>query len=325
MSTLKDVAKECGLSVTTVSRALNNRGYISSEAHEKIQAAMKKLNYQPNEIARSLSKQSSKSIGVIMPYIDQPFFSRLLNYLELEADKKGYILYVFCSKAYAAKEEEYLEICKRHRVAGIILCTDAVNIDKFACVTVPIISLEREISYAAESIVCDNEAGGKMVAEHLYRQGCRKLLYLNPGHWTGMQSDSRGISFRRQGEQMGMQVKEYCATWEEHKRLDYHKTILEVLEKNPDADGIFCNGDAMVLQAIQVCHRKGIDIPGQVRIVGYDDAQLAELSWPPLTTVHQPIREMAEKAIESVDRLCNGRKIAAKVLLPVTLVIRETA
>ena len=81
---------------------------------------MKKLNYQPNEIARSLSKQSSKSIGVIMPYIDQPFFSRLLNYLELEADKKGYILYVFCSKAYAAKEEEYLEICKRHRVPGIM-------------------------------------------------------------------------------------------------------------------------------------------------------------------------------------------------------------
>ena len=124
---------------------------------------------------------------------------------------------------------------------------------KFASVSVPIISLEREISYAAESIVCDNEAGGKMVAEHLYRQGCRKLLYLNPGHWTGMQSDSRGISFRRQGEQMGMQVKEYCATWEEHKRLDYHKTILEVLEKNPDADGIFCNGDAMALQTIQIC------------------------------------------------------------------------
>ena len=96
MSTLKDVAKECGLSVTTVSRALNNRGYISKEAHEKIQAAMKKLNYQPNEIARSLSKQSSNSIGVIMPYIDQPFFSRLLNYLDVEADKRGYVLYVFC-------------------------------------------------------------------------------------------------------------------------------------------------------------------------------------------------------------------------------------
>ena len=62
-----------------------------------------------------------------------------------------------------------------------------------------------------------------MVAEHLYRQGCRKLLYLNPGHWTGMQSDSRGISFRRQGEQMGMQVKEYCATGKSIKRLDYHK------------------------------------------------------------------------------------------------------
>ena len=325
MSTLKDVAKECGLSVTTVSRALNNRGYISKEAHEKIQAAMKKLNYQPNEIARSLSKQSSNSIGVIMPYIDQPFFSRLLNYLEVEADKRGYVLYVFCSKAYDAKEEEYLEICKRHRVAGIILCTDAVNIDKFADVSVPIISLEREISYAAESNVCDNKTGGKIVAEYLYGQGCRNFLYLNPGHWTGMQCDDRGISFRKQGESMGVQVKEYSASWEEHKCLNYHKTIREVLEKNPDADAIFCNGDALALQTIQTCYKMGIDIPGKIRIVGYDDAQLAELSCPPLTTVHQPIKEMAEKAIESLDRLCNGKKIASKVLLPVTFVVRETA
>lgn len=243
----------------------------------------------------------------------------------MEADKRGYVLYVFCSKAYDAKEEEYLEICKRHRVAGIILCTDAVNIDKFADVSVPIISLEREISYAAESIVCDNKTGGKIVAEYLYGQGCRNFLYLNPGHWTGMQCDDRGISFRKQGESMGVQVKEYSASWEEHKCLNYHKTIREVLEKNPDADAIFCNGDALALQTIQTCYKMGIDIPGKIRIVGYDDAQLAELSCPPLTTVHQAIKEMAEKAIESLDRLCNGKKIASKVLLPVTLVVRETA
>ena len=118
---------------------------------------------------------------------------------------------------------------------------------------------------------------------------------------------------------MGVQVKEYSASWEEHKRLNYHKTILEVLEKNPDADANFlqwrCDGSS---DDSDHATEMGIDIPGQVRIVGYDDAQLAELSWPLLTTVHQPIREMAEKAIESVDRLCNGRKIAAKVLLPVT-------
>lgn len=108
MSTLKDVAKECGLSVTTVSRALNNRGYISKEAHEKIQAAMKKLNYQPNEIARSLSKQSSNSIGVIMPYIDQPFFSRLLNYLEVEADKRGMFSMYFVRKHMMQKKKNTL-------------------------------------------------------------------------------------------------------------------------------------------------------------------------------------------------------------------------
>ena len=138
MSTLKDVAKECGLSVTTVSRALNNRGYISSEAHEKIQAAMKKLNYQPNEIARSLSKQSSKSIGVIALY-RSAVFSRLLNYLELEADKRAIFLCILFQSICC--QGGISEICKRHRVAGIILCTDAVNIDKFASVSVPIISL----------------------------------------------------------------------------------------------------------------------------------------------------------------------------------------
>ena len=140
-----------------------------------------------------------------------------------------------------------------------------------------------------------------------------------------MQCDDRGISFRKLGESMGVQVKEYSASWEEHKCLNYHKTIREVLEKNPDADAIFCNGDALALQTIQTCYKMGIDIPGKIRIVGYDDAQLAELSCPPLTTVHQPIKEMAEKAIESLDRLCNGKKIASKVLLPATLVVRETA
>ena len=125
---------------------------------------------------------------------------------------------------------------------------------------------------------------------------------------------------------MGVQVKEYSASWEEHKCLNYHKTIREVLEKNPDADANFlqrrCDGSSDNPDHVI---EMGIDIPGKIRIVGYDDAQLAELSCPPLTTVHQPIKEMAEKAIESLDRLCNGKKIASKVLLPVTLVVRETA
>ena len=104
MTNIKDVAIKAGVSVSTVSRVMNNRGYISQATKDKVFNAMKDLNYQPNEIARSLSKQSSNSIGVIMPYIDQPFFSRVLYYLEVEADKRGYVLYVFCSKAYDAKE-----------------------------------------------------------------------------------------------------------------------------------------------------------------------------------------------------------------------------
>ena len=98
MATLKDVAKETGLTVSTVSRVLNNRGYISSNTREKVYDAMKRLNYQPNELARSLSKQTTNTIGVIVPHIDHPYFARLLSSLETAAYQNGYTLLLFNSR-----------------------------------------------------------------------------------------------------------------------------------------------------------------------------------------------------------------------------------
>ena len=118
MATLKDVAKETGLTVSTVSRVLNNRGYISADARERVYEAMKRLNYQPNELARSLSKQTTNTIGVIVPHIDHPYFARLLSSLETAAYKSGYKLLLFNSGERDEKEDRYLEMCKGSRVAG---------------------------------------------------------------------------------------------------------------------------------------------------------------------------------------------------------------
>ena len=120
MATLKDVAKETGLATGTVSRVLNNRGYISDEARKKVDDAMKKLNYQPNEVARSLHSKSSNTIGLIVPHIRHPYFSGMISNLENEANKRGYKILLCNSQSTDKKEQEYLNMCTGNQVAGII-------------------------------------------------------------------------------------------------------------------------------------------------------------------------------------------------------------
>lgn len=123
MATLKDVAKASGLTVGTVSRVLNNRGYISDKTREKVYRVMKELDYQPNEMARFLSKQKNNIIGVILPQIEHPYFAKVLSRLEREAAKQGYRIMLFVSRNKEKREEQCIEMCKSGRVAGVVLCS----------------------------------------------------------------------------------------------------------------------------------------------------------------------------------------------------------
>lgn len=131
MATLKDVAKEAGLTVGTVSRVLNNRGYISDDAREKVNGAMKKLNYHPNEVARSLQGKSTNTIGLIVPHIRHPYFAEMISNIENQAYKKGYRILLCNAQSIEEKEREYIDICTGNRVAGIILCSGTVSVEVF--------------------------------------------------------------------------------------------------------------------------------------------------------------------------------------------------
>ena len=205
MATLKDVARETGLTVSTVSRVLNNRGYISKEAREKVYEAMKKLNYQPNEVARSLSKQTTNTIGVILPHIDHPYFSRLLSSLETAAYLNEYKLMVFNSNERDDKEVKYLEMCRGIRVAGIILCSGTVDVQRFEDLGVPLVTIERFLESGTAAIECDNRQGGRMVAKHLAEKGCRKVVYLSGENAELMPADDRALGFAEVCRQEGLE------------------------------------------------------------------------------------------------------------------------
>ena len=269
MATLKDVAKASGLTVGTVSRVLNNRGYISDKTREKVYQVMKDLNYQPNETARALSKQKSNTIGIILPNIEHPYFAKVLSRLEREAAKHGYRIMLFVSRYKEEREEQCIEMCKSGRVAGVIVCSGSFETEKFKGLDFPLITLERSMDEGTSGIECDNYQGGVMATELLIQKGCRKLMYIG-GVSAGASSDVIG---------------------------------------------------AHVLQA---CSNLGIEVPEQLKIVGFDDVNIAQFTSPGLTTIHQPVEQMAEMAVSAIAQIDAGKVVPTKTVFPVTLVERGT-
>lgn len=324
MPTLKDVAKETGLTVSTVSRVLNNRGYISEEAKNKVKKAMQKLNYQPNEVARSLSKQQTRTIGVIVPHIRHPYFAELISNIESAAYRKGYKILLFNSKEKNEKEIEYVEMCKSNRVAGIILCSGDVKIEGFDGLNIPLISIERYLESGTAAVVCDNEQGGRLAAQALINSGCKKILHISGINETKMPADQRADGFRAVCEEHHLEHVEICTDEIQYHNLEYHSFIEKLLDQYPNADGIFASSDLIAAQILQVCSKRGVQVPEKLKLVGFDDVIISVITTPTITTIHQPIKEMAEMAVELLIKASSGELVPSKTILPVKLVERET-
>lgn len=326
MATIKDVARESGLTVTTVSRVLNNRGYISDDARKKVADAMEKLNYRPNEVARSLHKKSTNTIGVIVPHIRHPYFAEVISNLENEAYQKGYRILLCNSQSTQEKEKEYIEICTCNRVAGIILFSGSVAVETFIKMDIPVIVMERYLDNGTASVECDNRSGGAMAARKLIADGCKNLMLIgSTNSAVEMPADKRGIGFCEVCEQENIPYVELDPEESEFNDMTYEEMLEQALRKYPQTDGLFASSDVIAAQTLQVCYKLGIAVPGQMRIVGFDDTLLARLTTPQLTTIHQPIKEMAEHAIRLLLDAADGKLVAKQTVLPVTLVERGTA
>ena len=195
MATIVDVAKLAGVTPTTVSRVINNRGYISEKTKSKVHEAMDQLSYQPNEIARSLTKQRSNTIGVIVPHISYPYFSKLISNLENEAAKKDYKIILCNSKDTATKEKKYLDMCKSNRVDGIILCSGNVEYNMINTGNIPIVLLEKNFEKGKLGIQCDNYQGGCLATEHLIKCGCKRIVHFSGVIDEEMPADNREKAF----------------------------------------------------------------------------------------------------------------------------------
>ena len=327
MATLKDVAKASGLTVGTVSRVLNNRGYISDKTREKVYRVMKELNYQPNEMARSLSKQKNNTIGVILPQIEHPYFAKVLSRLEREAAKQGYRIMLFVSRNKEKREEQCIEMCKSGRVAGVVLCSGSFETEKFRGLDFPLITLERSMDEGTSGVECDNYQGGTMATQHLIDKGCHKLMYIggmSAGEDIHMPADFREVAFRDTCAKTKTENVVIVTEKQMFDSMEYYEFVREKLIEHPDVDGVFASSDVIGAYVLQACYDQNIEVPGRLKIVGFDDVNIAQFTSPGLTTIHQPVEQMAEQAISAIVQIDAGKVVPTKTVFPVTLVERGT-
>lgn len=324
MATIKDVAQIAGVAVTTVSRILNNRGYIGEATRQKVYKVMEELDYQPNEIARSLYRRKSNIIGLIIPTVSHLFFGELTNYIEYYAYNSGYKILLCNSHRERAKEKEYIEMLKSHQVDGIIMGSHTLEVDEYINLNLPIVTFDRFISDNIPFISSDNFEGGKLATNLLIEKGCKRIAHISGNLNLNLLANKRYEGFIVTANERNAEYVTVQADVNVLESNKYEEVIYKLFKDYPDIDGIFASSDIIAVNTINACYQLNKKVPDDVKIVGYDDIRLASLIVPQITTIRQPTEDMSKLAIELISRQINGDDISFKNTLPVTLVERGT-
>jgi LacI family sucrose operon transcriptional repressor len=324
MPTIRDVAERAGVSVTTVSRVLNNRGYISEATRRKVYKAMEELDYQPNEVARSLFRKRSNIIGLILPTVAHPFFAELTAYVEAYAYARGYKVLICNSQLDASKEQEYIWMLRRNQVDGIIMASHTLEVDEYTKLSLPVVTFERFISDRIPYVTSDNYQGGKLAAELLLGRGCKKIAHMCGSLHLNMLANQRHRAFVDVAEERGVPYFTVETGMNVFEIDRYEELLTDLLAQHPDIDGLFVNSDIMALSAIRVCRKLGKRVPEHVKVIGYDDVAIASLVSPQITSVRQPLAAMSELSVQLIEDLLEGRPVQVENCLPVQLIERET-
>lgn len=320
MPTIKDVAKKANVSVATVSRVINNTGYVNHETRKIVQDAIEELGYVPNELARSLFRKKSNIIGLIVPHISTYFFAELIESIEDAVTQNGYKLMIFNSKDDMELEKKYLNVLNQYNIDGLILVANTKSTKEYLKLGIPILTIDHIIDKSVPSITSDNVLGGELAARKLIESGCKSII-----HFRGP-SDLITVVDRARGFYQVVDENDIdCYSFD----LDFKAPDINDMEmfikKHPDVDGIFCSSDIIAFYAISVLKKLGYSIPNDVQVIGFDNIELSDVLIPKLTTIEQPIIEIGKESINLLKKLIKKEEISdLHHILPVSMIERET-
>lgn len=321
MSNIRTIAKIAGVSIATVSRYLNGTEHVSDEVKLKIQKVIEEVNYKPNALARAVFTKNSKTIGLMVPNISNPFFNQMSSVIEENANNNGYNILLCNTDDNVEKEKKYLDVLQSHRVAGIVVARSQCK-EEYKNINIPIISFENHISDEIITVSSDNYSGGKIAFEHLYQSGCRRILHIKgPKSFEATEERCRGFFDAAEEKNLEIDFIEF----ESDFQVEMLKENIEKLNTINKYDGIFVFNDIAAATIMKFLKMKNTKIPKDIQVIGFDNSFICELLHPSLTTINQPIQELGKATIEILIRLINDEKVPIKdYLMEVKLIKRGT-
>lgn len=294
--TSRDIAREIGLSQSTVSRALRGDPRVTPETRARVQAAAERLRYVPDATARSLTTGRTQTAGVVVADITNPFYPEIVEVLHGELGREGYATVLL----NAPPGDDPLGQLRGHAVDGLIVVSatlDAGYVAELPRLGLPFVLLNRDVPEApADRVVSDNVAGGALAAEHLLGLGHRRIgLIAGPAN-TSTARD-RELGLREALERGGAPLREELRREGSFSHHSGHQGCLELLRLAAPPTAIVCASDVVAFGALDAAKRLGVAVPRQLAVVGYDDIAMAGWEAFALTTIRQPLAQMARRAV----------------------------
>ena len=318
--TMKDVAKLAGVSVGTVSRVINQEQGIKEITLKKVQQAIDELGYIPDVYARGMKKNKTETIALIVPSVWHPFFGEFAFHVEVELSKKGYKL-LLCNISGPKRELDYITMLQQNKVDGIIAITYS-PIEDYLSSNIPFVSIDR--TYEDKAIACvssDNQKGAELAAQVLISKGGTHFGFIGGHNKTINETKKRRLFFEKTILEAGFP----CEVLDLEEPYDNFLEEVEVcLRQHPEIDALFTINDLTAIDAISILEKLGKKVPEDVQVVGYDGIRQAEERTQYLSTIRQPIEEMATEAVQCLLDILDKKDRPLQITLPISYLEGKT-
>ncbi|WP_313094499.1 LacI family DNA-binding transcriptional regulator [Streptococcus parasuis] len=318
--TMKDVAKLAGVSVGTVSRVINQEQGIKEITSKKVQQAIDELGYIPDVYARGMKKNKTETIALIVPSVWHPFFGESAFHVEVELSKKGYKL-LLCNISGPKRELDYITMLQQNKVDGIIAITYS-PIEDYLSSNIPFVSIDR--TYEDKAIACvssDNQKGAELAAQVLISKGGTHFGFIGGHNKTINETKKRRLFFEKTILEAGFP----CEVLDLEEPYDNFLEEVEVfLRQHPEIDALFTINDFTAIDAISILEKLGKKVPEDVQVVGYDGIRQAEERTQYLSTIRQPIEEMATEAVQCLLDILDKKVRPLQITLPISYLEGKT-
>lgn len=331
ITTMNELAQAAGVSIATVSRVFSGSPKVSEKTRTKVLELVHQSGFQPNETARTMAAGSSRLIAVILPDIENPYFSRLLSEVEQLCVKNGYTMIFFNSNGDSEKEKEIVTKMMARQADGMLICMTRIKSEMIPVIKTanfPVVVMTRNIN-GLDSVAINHIEGGRLAADYLIENRCEQFFFF------GLKDDEKFTGFYNELLKKKVPKSKIKIFGDKNWYFNNYAQASELMDKfmqeqktSTEKTGLFCINDLSAVQAINAANRNNIKIPEKLNIVGFDNTMLCDMTFPALTSINQPLDKIAAKSFEilcqKIKEKKEGKSSLKTIVLEPSIIKRES-